>query len=669
MLRFRVWVYRHPRVRRAWLLTKLLWAGSFLALVTAPPAAAQGFAVAMAWTGLHDSTGQSPASYFISIVSVADAVRAQGPDFGVDPSTWTPALLSTLQTALTYSQLAGVMGFMCAWFVAISMLGIWFIKFCLSTTWLAWLAALAAPIVATISTLVDQLWVLPIALLACFGVGGVVWIVRGAGAGLGVMGGGVLGVLLIYVLLRDPVGELISDNGILGIGRTLGFTVAQGTANNGPLATGGTAAQLDTLTSWLCDVLIRYPIQIVNFGQVIDTIPGCASLWNQALNAGTLAGPAYAMKGCAPSAFAYAAQIDAFSAGFLAFVTGVVFVILWAIDYVGCEVVRIGFHAFWNLLVIIVAAPVGVAPGPGRRFAIRTALKLVVHGIEMLAATAGLGILVILMSHVARGSLPGAIGMDAPLAKLIVMLLLAVGGAFAFRKLLRAFGDAGIPVPRPVRAVTNVVSTTVRASNTATALGRAASQGKSLAERVLDKRKGASKGSETGSGGPQAPGRRGHPPAPSGPRRPPNGPGGQGSGGPGRRSSGMTPAQAREAARGAGNGGSAAAAAGGKAQAAQAAGRVATATKVGTAVAAPEVAVGVAAAQAVSSRLGGKRSDSRSPKGNAPGRTPSPPSGGALPPLPGQGAQQQARRSPEGGRSPRPAPPPPGRTPPRGKEQ
>lgn len=436
----------------------VLWASAVWAVVSAPTAAAAGMSSTLSWTGLHDSYGVPVGAYFVSVVPMAEAVRAQGPDFDADPDSWGPALRSSVSTMMTYTQLSAWLAVQCAVLIVVAAVGIWFVKFALSAQWLGWLAALAAPLISGIGSLTDRLYVMPLALLGCCLVGGVTALTRGVGRGMGIIVGGFAVILGSAVVLRDPVGELVGEHGLLGIGRSLGFAVAQGGLHNGPIATGGTAAQLDVLGSWLCDVLLRQQIQLINFGMVVDDA-GCGQLWSAAIMSGQPGAPAHAVAGCAPAALAHAQQLDTSTVGLFAMVIGAVGVVTLALAYIGCEVFRIGFTAFLHLLVIIPAAAVAVAPGPPRRFAARIATRLVVHGVEMLVATAGLGIVVMLMGSLTRGAAPGVIGVVHPMAKLVLMCLVAVAAALGFRRLLRGFGDRGLPGPVTVlsggaRAVT-----------------------------------------------------------------------------------------------------------------------------------------------------------------------------------------------------------------------
>ncbi len=510
------WLCTHPRARRVWVMFQLLWGGSLAAVMMAPRAAADSLTGALGWTGLHDSYGLPIGAYFVSLVPMTEAITAQGPSFGVDPDTWGPALMSTLGTALTYTQLASWLSMCGAAFLFIVSIGLWFIKFALGVTWLSWLAAAANPIVINLQMLVSRLYLMPGAMMICAAVGGVVAFTRGMGLGLGIIAGGLLVLGASTFLLQDPVSEMVSDNGVLGIGKSLGFMAAQGVVNNGPVATGGTAAQMDTLTSWLCDVLVRRVYQLINFGQVIDDIPGCGQVWNAALlGAGPpqLAPshrPAAAIRACAPSAYAHAAQLDATTVGLFVAIIVIIALILLAVDYIGTEVFRVGFRAFWNLLTIVPAAAVAVAPGPARQFAKRTALKLVVHGVEMIFATAGMGIIVLLMAQATRGGLAGATGMTAPLAMLMVMLLIAVFGAIGFRSLLHAFGDRGLP--GPVRITRSLVSTTLRASRGVDHVNDVRGKVGNLRDRLAERKEAKAQGGNDDDGAAAArPGRKPHP--------------------------------------------------------------------------------------------------------------------------------------------------------------
>lgn len=517
------WMYTHPRVRRVWGMFQLIWGGSLVAVLTAPRACADSITTSLSFTGLHDSYGLPIGSLFISVLPIDEVIGAQGhPQFDVAPSSWMPALIDALTTTLTYSQLAGWLGLECAFFLCMCAIGIWVIKFALGAIWLGWLATVAQPIVANIESIVAHLHLVAGGITVSLITGGIICLTVGYGTGMGIIAGALLVAVLAWVLLRDPVGELVSDDGVLGMGRSLGFTLSQGVVHNGPIAAGGTSAQLDTLTSWLCDVLARDMIELISFGQVVDDLPGCADLFNRAISSGIISAPAQAMKSCAPTAYAHSQQLSAVTVGLFALVIGLTMMVLLAVDYIGCEAFRIGFTAFWNVLVIVPAAAAALFPGPTRRFAKKAAMRMLVHGAEMIAATAGLGILVILMAQATRGTLAGMIGMTNPFPKLLVMLLISVFGALGFRHMLRAFGDAGIP--GPIRVTRAALNTAFRTGRTLEGIDYTGHKINHLRSRLADRNNTQSgQGqAERGGTGQKAPGRKPHPPTSA--HRPPPGP-------------------------------------------------------------------------------------------------------------------------------------------------
>ena len=524
------WRYTRPGLRRAWLMVQLLWGGALTALVTAPHASAAGFTNAVGWTGITDTTGQPIGSYFIGTVSMLEAVREQGSDMSMlDPSSWVPGLADRVQIALTYSQLATLLGLCCGFLVVVAALGIWFIKFALGSVWLGWLGALAAPIAVSLAHFVQTYNIFPLAIVICLAIGGILCYWRGFATGAAVMVSAYLVLLLIWVVLRDPVDELVGDHGLLAAARSVGFDFSLGVGNNGSLAGGNVDAQTTVLSQWMATVLVRHPIQIANFGEVIDNYTGCAEAWNAALNqgsglaqatgqagaiAGAASGPVQAMEQCGQlEAVSHARQLSGETAGLMFFMNCIVLVLLLLLCYIGMEVVRIGFLTFWHVLVLIPAAAVAVAPGPQRQYAKRTAMKLLVHGVEMMFATAGFGVVLVIMSHVTGNTLPG-MNIEHPIMKMIVMLLMAAAAVFGFRAMMRGFGDQGLP--SPMTMAKRSMQMGMGPMGQAAAM-RATSRDLRRMSHDDSRWPSSQQGSDAGSRGPQGgPGRRPHPPAPSG---------------------------------------------------------------------------------------------------------------------------------------------------------
>ena len=693
------WLYCHPRVRRAWVIAQALWLGAMAMLLTAPAAVASGLGSALDFSGLRDSRGIPIGAYLFSTVDIIEAMRHQGTDMNItDPGTWIPSLADNITVALTYSQVAAALGACTGFLLFICSMGIWVIKFALGTTWLLWLAAIAAPIVANINAVLTHLHVVPTALMICLLIGGVIALTKGVGRGIGIMASGFVVILLAAWLLRDPVTELTSPEGVLGMGRWLGFTVAMGVANNGPIVTDGSTindVQVNQLTGWMVDVLARHSVQLMNFGQVIDARPGCADAWDAALMYNrTPQGPALAMKDCgALDAYAHAQQLSGESVGLFFLLNLVVMTALFALCYIAAEVLRVGFKAFWNVLILVPAAAVAVAPGPQRQFAKKAALRAVVHGLEMMFATAGLGVLLILMRHVMQGNFAGGVQVTSPLLKLLMLVLLSWASALAFRKMLHAFGDGGLPTPMSMtRGLVKV--------GMAGATPLAQMQQFRSGARRMGREFGPSDSAhlpghagEQGSAGPAQPGRRGHPPvAPSASAPSPRRPGGGGSAANPTAGSPATPgaasappttagpsarsntAGARTAAGAAGRAtGSGAATAGRSATtAAGSATAATTAARASATAVAPEVVAGAMVAQKaveVTQRTAGRSSAGTPAAGPSPsrrtGRSPAAPPDGPrapAPPTPTGDTDRVQQRPLDAADPPTPPPAPPHRS-------
>jgi hypothetical protein len=445
------WLYERPQLRRAWKICCALWFGAAWALVVAPAAAADysysptGPSIAtgqvmMAWTGLRDTYGVPVADYFVSTVSPIQAGTYAFDQQHCGLSNLGGCVLGGMADVTSAMQnvlASGLLAFECALLIFIAATGIYFLQFALKAWWLTWLADLAQPIVSTLQAMVNDFYVMPIGLLACTGYGGVIALTKGRGRGLGIIAGGLLIILLVYWLLSEPIPEMLGPNGVLSIGQYLGFMVAEGAVNNGALVSGNGAAQMGSLISLLCTALLREPIQMINFGTVVDDIPGCASHWNAAIMSGQVSGPANAMVQCGASgALGYANQLGLGAAGWFLVVIFVEFVIMLCLLYVGFHVIGIGFKAFFNLLVLVVAVPVGVAPGPPRRFAKRKALNGIKDGVEMFASTGGLSIFVIMIGSVFSGQLPGVGVVSSPLGKTIFVLVITILGAYGYHVML-----------------------------------------------------------------------------------------------------------------------------------------------------------------------------------------------------------------------------------------
>lgn len=579
--RFAAFLYQHPRLRRAYRLTVMCWMGSAIALVTAPSAAASGLAAAYSWTGLHSSAGVPIGQYFISTVRMVEAIREQGPPLDItDPGSYFPAISSAVGTGATYSGLASVLGFQCALLISMVAITLSILKFALTHQWLAWLVYAVAPVVQSILAVGNELHLVEWSLLACTAFGGYLIYRRGLGLGAGVIAGGFAVLYIVHLVLRTPVDQVLGENGVLGAFQQIGVTLALGVGHNGPVSAGNIDAQMDVLMSWMVDALVVNLIQLVNFGRVVNDVGTCGSAYAAAINSGVTDGPAHAMATCgAPDALIHAQQLDAGTAGFLAGVGFGVFLICVALSYLSLEAMRISWTFVFNFLAGIGAALVAAAPRGPREFAKKRATGIVSHGVESIFIIVGVGVMMIWLAGIAKTGVPGQAWTQHPAAKILVMVVMTMGGVVGAIVLMRKmFNDRGIPgmVVDSWRSTRDRFTHTKESYNKARdGIDDARDRGRDLLDKYRQKRAKAQEDNSDGSSPKlaDAPNRKSHPDT---------------GGGGGARRPRSTPAQANAKARESGS---------------SSGSTVGTAAKTAATVAAPEVAAPARTATAVLDRV------------------------------------------------------------------
>jgi hypothetical protein len=420
----------------------------------------------MAWTGLTDTYGEQVSHYYVSFVDPFTAgVAAAGSQLHglniFNPLKWVEALIAGFAGAIFNILASIVMSCECGILIFFGASAIWFLKVALEAGWLPFMAQIAQPVVTALKQLVQDYYVIPIALLVALGWGGFVAFTRGRGRGLGVIGGALVVCLLIFYFLADPVSVTVGPNGVLSIGQDLGFMLAEGVVNNGQLVPGNSNAGLQALIGTLCTALLREQIQLVNFGTSVDNIGGCAAAWTHAISAAKPDGPLNAIKGCYPAGYTYGEQLGLASCGWFLLVIIVDFVIFVVLVYIAFTVILIGFKTLFNLCVLVVAAPVGVAPGPTRNFAKKQAVQTIRYGIEAFASTGGLAVIALIISAILNApsnflnpsegvqegfnwiqfGIGGTETADDlnPIAKEIIVLVVAIACWLAYSRMLKEF--------------------------------------------------------------------------------------------------------------------------------------------------------------------------------------------------------------------------------------
>ncbi|WP_067802514.1 hypothetical protein [Nocardia beijingensis] len=181
--------------------------------------------------------------------------------------------------------------------------------------------------------------------------------------------------ILSVPILADPLAEALSPDGFLVQGRDLGLSVAAGlNGNNNP----NPQQLVSALQTTMADNFVRLPLQVWNFGHVVDNSPSCRSAWSSGMTAGSDDRVKNGMRSCGDSA-AYAAvenpSVGQIGAGLLLLLCAIILLafaaylsikIMWAV----LDLIYYGFASVFGF------AAGGYIYGPTQTFTVRC----VVHG-------------------------------------------------------------------------------------------------------------------------------------------------------------------------------------------------------------------------------------------------------------------------------------------------
>src|SRR6202171_2124204 len=299
----RYWFVTHPRVARPLLVMCVVQALAVFAVCGAPQASASSNAVLLDWTGVKDSHGVAIGDYYLSLASAAEQITQAGPGFTWDPASWMSWTLHTLAVMGSHWTVAYILTAEAGLFVAIIAIALVILRITVSTYWLTVIGEIARAMTGAVVQVTTQLGLV----LICIPIGvfaGVVTIKRGErGRGWTMILIAVTMPALSGAVFSAPAGEMYGPNGLLAFGRRIGFSVAEAATHNGQLAPGvGAGGQVDSLTASLITNTVREPLQLWNFGHVVDRIGGCGAAWSAAIRVGAPDGPLHAMGACGDKA-------------------------------------------------------------------------------------------------------------------------------------------------------------------------------------------------------------------------------------------------------------------------------------------------------------------------------------------------------------------------------
>ncbi|AFM20618.1 hypothetical protein Mycch_6018 (plasmid) [Mycolicibacterium chubuense NBB4] len=439
-----LWLADHPRARRTLVTVGLTYALSFIALLCAPNAVAAGGSATLGWTGLRDSDGVPVAFYFLSMVSAREAATNNGQGVSVlDPSSWMPWMAAAVERAVDNATAAWWLTLIAGTFIFIMAAALWFLRFALSTGWLVAIATFAHPLYNAVSSLASSMMLGPIAITLCVIVAGY-HILRGhPGRGWAMIGTAIALTVLLATVFADPIGDLYSEHGLLALGRGTGLEIAQA-ATGAPFASGGSLdAKLDTLMANVVTAGVRHPLQVLNFGMVVDDVGGCRQAWNAAItSAGGVdgTGPAHAMATCgAPQALAYAQRLGGSDATTGLLLALVAIVVAFFYFYVGLSAMLVGIKSLYFGILLGPSFLIGMA-GFGRAlaFALHCGTELFMHVVQLMVFEVYLAVSAIGITWVLTTDTLGASTATA-IPRVLIMALVAAALWLGFRVVDRSF--------------------------------------------------------------------------------------------------------------------------------------------------------------------------------------------------------------------------------------
>jgi hypothetical protein len=416
------WYLSHPRLGRPALALAVLQALAVAAVCTAPAAGAATNSMVLDWTGLRDSYGVPIGDYYLAIASVRDQIAATTPDVGWNPDTWTAWMTHALGGVLTSLAAANILTAEAGLFIGIVALALWLLKVTVSTYWLTVIGEIARAIAGAVIQVTTALGLLLLAVpIGVFA--GVVTAKRGeAGRGWTMIGMALTMPAASVAVFADPAGLMYGPDGLLAFGRRVGFSVAAAAAHNGALAGAGGAGQVDTLTACLITHTVREPLQLWNFGHVVDRVGGCGAAWSAAVGRGAADGPIRAMTACGDrAAVTYAQHLDGTNIW-----VGLIFVAaagLLALFMVlsGWAVLKVSVKAIWTTVIVLPSLWLGAIPGAPQRRAAEVVWQFFRHGIEILVYIVYVSVIGLAVERIVSAPLPAELGGTNPFAHVLMM--------------------------------------------------------------------------------------------------------------------------------------------------------------------------------------------------------------------------------------------------------
>ncbi|MBF6175224.1 hypothetical protein [Nocardia blacklockiae] len=383
--------------------------GTAAAAETSTRTAGSSVGSALGWTHVADSSGVEAANYLFAT------------DHG--------GILSPGNTALSV-----VIGLEFAGWKIIVVTAIWLIGYALS---FQWLNLLAKPLLAVGHSLTGQL-ATPMMLVTAATIGAVcvAWFVARGFYSKATMQ--VVTMLMVAVLgpifLAEPLADVLSSDGWLSQGRDLGISVAAGLNGDD---TRDPTHLVATMQATLTDNTARRPLQVWNFGHVIDERPACRAAWSAAVASGS----EERVKGGIQACGDYAARasmdnpnFEQIATGLLLLISGAILLLFGAV--LALKVIRSALDTVYHgLMSIFGFAAGGFVYGPTQTFLIRNVVDSFVAALRMTVYTIFLGVYMLILGDLFR------MAGDQVMVVFVVGAIVEVVAIFQLRKLSKSLDN------------------------------------------------------------------------------------------------------------------------------------------------------------------------------------------------------------------------------------
>ncbi|NKY87224.1 hypothetical protein [Nocardia veterana] len=347
-------------------------------------------AVAVAASGSDDDSSGSSVNSGLSWMNVRDSSGVPLSDYRF--VTDHGSLLNPGNTAISLVISLEFAG----WLVLVTT-AIWLVGYALSFAWLDLFSKALDSVAKTLSRQIAT----PMLLIVAVTIGAffVAWfIVRGLHAKATMQ---VVSMLLVAVMgpiyLAEPLADVLSSDGLLAQGRNVGLAVAAGLNGNSNPTVNSLVPQMQRD---MADNFARRPLQVWNYGYVIDSNSACKQAWTSGIQAGGDKAVRSGLEKCDNYAHWWSEHptVGQIGAGLILLLAAAV-LLLFAV-YLALRVIKSGLDTVYHgFMAIFGFAAGGFVYGPTQTFLVRNVIDGFIAAARMAVFTIFLGVYVLFLGN------------------------------------------------------------------------------------------------------------------------------------------------------------------------------------------------------------------------------------------------------------------------------